>query len=206
MMSIQKSELAAALRKKFPGGPLEVLKILGVDQSVLPVAGGPATGGNTDAQAMRVGLENLIAGMENMPEQAVAKILSYLDSVCLLDEVRDDDPNAARVRELSRDDDPVERVKEFLKSKGVSSADVEKGMMLLGKGADRLPVAYHGSRMGADLALDGLRDLIEACPYEPALRPRARPTSRPAMGSSRADTDSFAKMFPGVDKIGIGAH
>jgi hypothetical protein len=137
-----------------------------------------ASGGGTDKlQEMRVAIENLL-GEFDLEETQMAKMLALLDEHADLKKIDDSDPNAARARELvAGDDDKHEKLRAFLKTAGLSDADIDRAVELAGSGeaADRMPVNGIAAR----------RQAMDA-------RMRA-PTAR--------QVDRFEKKFPGAANI-----
>ncbi len=199
------SKLGAALRARFPGGPRQALRALGLDESVLSAT---PPSNNTDAtKRMRVELEQVLA--EHIDdEQAISKILGVLDRHAPFDRVADDDPNAEKVRELAGDDETEEERREklmsFLREKGMSEDDCAKAADAAWPANNfSMGGAGRGSQlMAGDAALR--RKYPEVARLLPTLPPQ-RPEPRMA-ADSRAMVPSrkFNERYPGIDRIRVG--
>jgi hypothetical protein len=205
------SKLAAALKTRFPGGPKEVLRVLGIDETVIAPT---ATGGNGDKlKALRVDLERLLSENKNsLPDGFIGKILALLDERVDLSGLPESDPHAERVRAINGADtaeEDVAKVRAFLTSKGMNESDVAKAIALA-KGQDDLPRNGAAGGMGGKVTGDR-RIAMDARARVDAMFGTARIISEPSLAAglrprapafSREAERTFDAMFP--DAPGVG--
>ena len=193
------SKLGLALRKKFKT-PRDALRALGLDENLA------APGGSNPLKEMRVDVEN---AMEGLSEKQIAKILEVLDKHAPFDRLDDNDPHAERARELAGDDEPVEKLRAFLRNAGLTDDDIDEGLRraTAGRATDRRNATGAFDR---HLAMDAAAAASFAAFYPDSARiisDGAVADHRPlARNETREERKSFEKMYPDAARVGLSPY
>ena len=210
-MTTRSTKLGAALRARFPGGPRQALRALGLDESMLPApppaprhdnnGAGEGNGEGSRLKKLRWAIERLLHDDLNLSDEQMARVADLLEQHAPADG-HDEEP------------DTDEAFVEFLKDKGLGEDDCQRALDLVHKatkgardfaaGEPKNNFAISGERgRGSELASDAAlrRRYPEVARLLPALPPM-RPAERLVTDRrSVAPSKKFHERYPGSNRI-----